>query len=358
MLVIVVGAAQVDRLQERERIVDAGLHVDAVLHHVDADRAFFLVRFLFLAFVSMAMAVVMHVRTGGYAVVVAVGAGGHAEVGLLAQPGRTDRAGARAHRAIGQRALGLGLLVRMILFAFVMVFEDGVAGNVVVVGVADQAVHMQHPVAVDAIQAEHAAALVVDRVAAHFHPAAERILGQLIGQAPVDHVDRAANGAAAEQQGRRSLQYFDLVGQERLDADRMIGTDGGSIHRTDAAGQHLHARAFLSADDRPADAGPEEGGLHARQPGDSVAQRRRLAAVQFLADQYVHRLGQGFGAALQRRSRHHDGIQIAGLPGRVRVGVGGQGGARGGENGKGQRTGEQVAAGEGAGWLHGGGDPG
>ena len=53
-----------------------------------------------------------------------------------------------------------------VLLAFFVVVEDGDAGDVVVVGVADQAVDMQYPVPADAIETDHAGAFVVDRVAA------------------------------------------------------------------------------------------------------------------------------------------------------------------------------------------------
>ena len=54
------------------------------------------------------------------------------------------------------------------------VLEDGNAGDVVVAGVAQQTIDMDDPVAVDAIQPEHAGAFVVERVAAHFRTATER----------------------------------------------------------------------------------------------------------------------------------------------------------------------------------------
>ncbi|KAG1369584.1 hypothetical protein G6F59_018693 [Rhizopus arrhizus] len=77
---------------------------------------------------------------------------------------------------------------------------------------------MQHDVAADTIEAEHAAAFVVHRIAAQFCTAAERTLRQFARDAAIDHVDGTTDGAAAEQQRGRPLQHFDLVGQERLDA--------------------------------------------------------------------------------------------------------------------------------------------
>ena len=109
------------------------------------------------------------------------------------------------------------------------VFEDGNAGDVVVAGIAQQAIDMDDPVAVDAIQPEHAGAFVVDRVAAHFGTATERCVRNAVGQATVNHVDRATDGATAEQQGARTFQHFYLVSEERFDADGVVGTDRGGI---------------------------------------------------------------------------------------------------------------------------------
>ncbi len=310
VLVVGVGHACIDVLQERDRVVDAGLGLEAVLHHVDA-HVMLVAAFLFIAMVvavvmAMIIAIGMHVRAIGNAVVGAIGAGRYAEVAAVAQPGRADAAGAGADGAVVEAAAArfFAFFARVVMVVIVMVFkavDHCIAGNAVVVAIAHQAVHMQHDIAADAIEAEHAAALVVHRIAAQLGAAAERALRQLAGDAAIHHIDRATDGTTAEQQRGRALQHFDLVGQERLDAGGMVGADGGGIHVAHAIGQHSHARAFLAADDRAADARAEERALHARQLGHGIAEGAGLLLVQAFAGQYLHRARQRFGIALQWR---------------------------------------------------------
>jgi len=125
----------------------------------------------------------------------------------------------------------------------------------------------------------------------------------------------------------------------------MVGADGGGVHRTEAAGEHLHARAFLAADDRAAHAGTEVGGLHAWQLGDGLAQGAGLGLVQVFAVQHVHRGRHGFGVALQGRGGDHDGVEVLGFHFAVGLGEGGRGGERQGECG-----GEQAGGGATGGW--------
>ncbi|MNM58475.1 hypothetical protein D3C81_697060 [compost metagenome] len=315
VFVVGVAGAQIDVLQERSRVVDAGLHVEAVLHHVDADivLAFFFLSAVVVIVVMTMIVIGMHVRAIGNAVVGAIGAGRHAEVTAFAQPGRAQATCARAHGAVVQpaatRFVGIGVVMVVSIVIFQTV-DHCITGNAVVIAVAHQAIDMQHPVSVDAIQAEHAAALVVDRVAAQLGTTTEWTVWNLAGDAAIDHIHRATDGAAAEQQCRRALQYFDLVSQEWLDAGGVVGTDGGGVHVADAIGEHLHARAFLSTDDRSADTGAEEGALHAGQLGDGVAERAGFLFVQPFTGQHLHRVRKRFGWTLQWRGRDLDRRQL------------------------------------------------
>ncbi|KAG0776255.1 hypothetical protein G6F22_012704 [Rhizopus arrhizus] len=326
VLVVGVGHACVDVLQERDRVVDAGLGLEAVLHHVDA-HVMLVAAFLFIAVVvavvmAMIITVGVHVRAIGNAVVGAVGAGRHTEVAALAQPRCADATGAGADRAVVQAAtarfFALGRIVVMIVVVVVVIFQavdHRVTRDAVVVAIAHQAVHMQHDVAADTIEAEHAAAFVVHRIAAQFCTAAERTLRQFARDAAIDHVDGTTDGAAAEQQRGRPLQHFDLVGQERLDAGGMVGADRGGIHVAHAIGQHRHARAFLAADDRAADARAEERALHAGQLGYGIAEGAGLLLVQAFPGENLDRARQRFGIALQRRCGDLHRRQLAGRRG-------------------------------------------
>ena len=73
---------------------------------------------------------------------------------------------------------------------------------------------------------ERIARLVVTEVELTARP-----LAQTAGNALRDDVDDTADGAAALEQGGGPLQHFDLVGDQRIDTDRMIVTQGRCVHR-------------------------------------------------------------------------------------------------------------------------------
>ncbi|EFF49516.1 hypothetical protein XAUC_00820 [Xanthomonas citri pv. aurantifolii str. ICPB 10535] len=228
--------------------------------------------------------------------------------------------------------------------------------GVVVVLVAIYAVGMdRQPAAIAGVDAEHVGvAVLVAAVEAHFGAAAEAVHRGL-GDAPVDHVDHAADGAGAVQQRRWTLQHFDLVGQERLDCRGMVLADGGHVLGRQAVAQYCHARAVQAADDRPAHAGPEVGTLYAGQAGHGFAQAGTAHLVQTLAGQHFHRATQLTGRIPQRAGGDHHLVQIldmaptggAGIVACVRTGRGlpigsdrsvlGHGQGRGQQAGQGQR---------------------
>ena len=273
-------------------------------------------------------------------VVGAVGADRDAEMPALAEVRCADRAGARADRTVGQgaeRVLFVRVFVVVIMVVIVVFGHLGEARDVEVAGVADQAVDMQHEVvAADAVEAEHAAALVVAAGGAQFGAAADRTVRHFACDAAVDHVDRAADRAAAVQQVGRALEHLDLVGEEGLDADRVVGADRRRIHAADAAREHLHARAFLSADDRPADAGTERAALHAGQRRHGVTEVAGLAIFQRVAIQHLHRVREILGVAAERRGGDLHAVER----GRMRMGLAGGLGERGGRQQQGHGDGE------------------
>src|SRR5690606_13031794 len=173
----------------------------------------------------------------------------------------------------------------------------GVTRDVVVAGLAMQGVEVEDEVARGrgAVQARHAGPFVVDAAGAQLGASLQRFVGRRLRDAAVDDVDRAADRAAAVEQGGRALEHLDLVGEEGLDGDRVVDADGGHVARAQAVAQHLHARAVEAADDRPADARPEVGRLHARQLVDGIAERVRLGLVQPRAGQYLYRADQVLG---------------------------------------------------------------
>src|SRR5690606_28222611 len=175
--------------------------------------------------------------------------------------------------------------------------------------------------------------------------------------ATVHHVDRAADRAAAVEQGRRALEHFDLVGQERFDRHRVVDAHRRYVARGQPVAQHLDAGAVQATDHGPAHARPEVRGLHAGQPIHRFAQAHGPDLVQPAAGQHLDRTGQVLGGARQGGSPDHDVVQVLDF---VVTGVvlGGEGGGgegeqdRGAENGDGQAL-EGAWVGHWGGWRGG-----
>ena len=273
----------------------------------------------------------------------------------VAHPGQAQGAAVGAHEAVGQgaaRVLVVAFVVVMVMIVVVMAVgiaqhrAFGVAGDVDVAGFAVQGVDVEHEPSGrrGAVQPHHAGALVVDTAGAQLGAAFQRARGGGLGNASVDHVDRTADGAIAVQQAGRPLQHLDLGGEEGLDADRVVDADRRHVAGGQAVAQHLHARALEAADDRPADAGAEERGLHPGQARDGFADGAGPGLVEAFAGQHRHRAGQVFGGAGERIGADGEGIQVGdavfvvmvvGVPGRVpdvlrERGRGGQGEQQGG----------------------------
>src|SRR5690606_21609411 len=110
---------------ERDRVVDTALEVEPVLDHVDADVmlvAFFLVAMVVVMVMIVVIAIGMHVRAVGDAVVGAVCARRQAEVAAVAQPGRADAAGAGTDGTVVQAATArlIAILVRVVVVVVVV----------------------------------------------------------------------------------------------------------------------------------------------------------------------------------------------------------------------------------------------
>ncbi len=123
--------------------------------------------------------------------------------------------------------------------------------------------------------------------------------------AAVNDIDRAADCTGAEQQGGRTLEHLDLVGQEWIDGDRMVGAVGGGIHRAQPFRQHLDPAAFQTADDRTTHRRAEEAGLDTGQPGHGFAKGGRAQVIQASPGHDLDRAGQAVRIVAQRRCGHH-----------------------------------------------------
>ena len=119
----------------------------------------------------------------------------------------------------------------------------------------------------------------------------------------VDHIDDAADGAGAIQQGRGAPQYLNTVRQQGLDRHRVVGTHSRGIGTAGAILQHGHPRSLLPTNHGLADTGAKR---CIGQPGhvtEGIANRRPRAAAQVIARQYGHRQG-GFSFLLAQGCRH------------------------------------------------------
>src|SRR5690606_23212578 len=220
---------------------DAAAKIEAVLAQVDAHIvrvvAVFLVAVPMLVFV---LVLVVHVRARRNAVVAAIGAGGGAEPGARAEPAGADGTAAAVQARVRHAA------VRQVagVLAFGQRFghqrrRPGMAGYAVSGGLTMEASDVQGEGAGLAIEARHRHVLGGAAAVADLATAADGRAGRHGRYAAIHHVHRAADGAAAVEQGGRALEHLDLVGQEGLDGDGVVGADGGDVHGRHAAGQYL-----------------------------------------------------------------------------------------------------------------------
>ena len=318
MLVVVICGAQEHDVDDPAGVGPFGAEIEAVLLLVDANRLRLLQR-------------VLGLLAGPWEPVVGlVPRPGEADHHVLAEPGSADRAtrgfavriGNRAARQVGLLAgLDRGIARRT---------RPGESRDVVVFGFAGVAVRM-HADRVDAaINPARGAQFLVDGFAAQFGCTRPAI--HLAGRdAPIDHVDDTAHGAAAVKECRWSLQHFDLVGQDLLDADRVVRAQVADVERADAVLQHQHALAGQSANDRAACAGAEEARGHAGLRRERLAEAARDAAGQIIAGEHdggLHEIG---GPDPERAGGHDDLLEVRVLRERRRRG-------QHGCNGQGQAT--------------------
>ncbi|MNV43056.1 hypothetical protein D3C71_1347590 [compost metagenome] len=132
------------------------------------------------------------------------------------------------------------------------------------------------------------------------------------GDLAVEHIDHAAHGAVAVDQGRGAAQHFDLRGQQRLGHHGVVGADGGGVVQLGAVAQHLDARAVHAPDDGAAGTGAEVAAGDAGLTVQRFAQGGLAAAHEFIAFQHGDRRGHLIGAQLQAAGRDGDGGQAGG----------------------------------------------
>ncbi len=147
-----------------------------------------------------------------------------------------------------------------------------------------------------------------------FHRPVRHARGDLV----VEHVDHAADGAAAIQQGGRAAQHFHFARQHGFHGGGVVRRNRRHIEQLRAVGQHADTRRGLAADHRPAGAAAVGVGVHAGQAIQGIAQGGFALLEQQLVFKQVERGRRQIGVAAQRQGGHFHGVQPA-------VGVGGRG---------------------------------
>ena len=183
-----------------------------------------------------------------------------------------------------------------------------------------------------AVEPAGEAALVAGGVAAQFEAARHRFAFASRRDAAVDGIDDATDRAAAEQQRRRPLEHFDLVGEQRLDRDRVVRAQVRHVERAGAVEQHQHPLAGQAANDRAAGLGAEIARSHAELRGERLAEAAADVAGEIVAGQDHGGLREVHGARTQGARGYDDFFEIGVLGQRRGNGQHGQG------RGQGQRT--------------------
>src|SRR5690606_36817036 len=154
---------------------------------------------LVVAVVVAMIVVLVGVRVARHAVAAVEKAGADAKEPAFADPGHAQRAAVGAHGAARQGAVRELLPVPVLVPVMVVVVvwglpersAPGMAGDVVVAGLAVQRVEMEHEPARRgrAVEPQQAGALVVAAGGAQLGAPLQRRTGRAFGDAAIDHVD-------------------------------------------------------------------------------------------------------------------------------------------------------------------------
>ena len=207
---------------------------------------------------------------------------GHAQVALVADPRQAKAASVGAVETARHLAPALPA-----------------AAHAVVARVACQPFDVYSQVACTAGELDGAGFLARGAAQAQLSAALVALLRDGRGNLVVQHVDHAANGAAAVDQRRRASQHFDLARQQGFCHHGVVRADGGGILHLRAVGQHLHARAVHAANHRAAGTSAEVARLDARLAVQGFAQRAFAPAYQLIPLQHAHRRGHVVATQLQ-----------------------------------------------------------
>ena len=111
----------------------------------------------------------------------------------------------------------------------------------------------------------------------------DRLIRHFDRNAPIENIDRTANGLATKEQGGRPAENLDAVSCDWIDRDSMVSRGVRRINCTNAIRQNANAFTLETAQDRAGCAGRKGCRRNAGQRRQRIANLRTNALVEFLS---------------------------------------------------------------------------
>ena len=198
------------------------------------------------------------------------------------------------------------VIVVIVVVIVVLLFDLGVAWDLVGIGLPADGAQVPGPIAAAAVEVNGAHALVGHGSAPKVYRAFECADGPLGRNPSVDHVDRAADGLRTEAERGGAAENLDLLGVRRLEGHGVVGADDGGVAGVDSVLHDAHPAAGQAANDRPAGAGDERRRVHAGFVLQRLAQGGAEAQLEVRAGQHGDGIRQlGRGAQVAGRGDHN-----------------------------------------------------
>ncbi len=296
VLVVGIAGVEFDRGERALQVADFGRKGVVILLHADA-----------------------HVLLGRGAVVAVVVAVGQPGVTVVPSVGTADCTTVLASVAVAEATV-----LAFTVVAWRCMAAAGKAGDFQVVEFPRAGVQVQGEGAVAGFQFAGAAAGGVGAAVAQFTSTVNAFDG-FGGDAVVEGIDHAADGAAAIEQGGRATHDFDAVDVDRVQRHGVVIGQRRGIQRADSVAQEANAVTILATNDRPAGPRAEVRRRHTGLLVQGFTQAAFLLQGQVIA--FQHGGGRSEGFAAQRVAGDDLRLQFQG------VGLGGdqQGGGQRGE---------------------------
>ena len=202
------------------------------------------------------------------------------------------------------------ILVMVLVVIVMLLFDLGVAGDLVGIGLPADGAQVPGPIAAAAVEVDRAHALVGHGPAAKVDRALQCADGPLARNPSVDHVDRAADRLRTEAEGGGAAENLDLLGVPRFEGHGVVDADNGGVAGVESVFHDPHPAAGQAADDRPAGAGDERRRVHAGFALQGLAQGGAQAQLEVRAGQHGHGIRQLGGAAQIAGRGDHDLVEV------------------------------------------------